>query len=137
MWVRRRGDQSSWAPFVFQRGNTTGAGLGLGYGNELRYHWDSGQWGWDSGLVLPNATWTFVALSVSPDQATICMSQGGVLLSATNVSGHPVEAFDAALEMGRDPGFSDRWFDGRIDDLRIYATDLSLAELERLYNESR
>jgi hypothetical protein len=135
-WVRRRGEQAEWAPFVFFRANTTGTGLGLGFGNEIRYHWDSGQWGWDSGLVLPNATWTFVALVVNPDQATLYMSQDGALLSATNVSGHPVEAFDAALEMGRDPGFSSRWFKGRIDDLRIYATDLSPAEIERVYTES-
>jgi len=136
-WVRRRGEQAEWAPFVFFRANTTGTGLGLGFGNEIRYHWDSGQWGWDSGLVLPNATWTFVALVVNPDQATLYMSQDGALLSATNVSGHAVEAFDAALEMGRDPGFSSRWFKGRIDDLRIYATDLSPAEIERVYTESR
>ncbi len=136
-WVRRDGLQPQWAPFMFQRGGTTAAGLGLGFGNELRYHWDGGQWPWDSGLELPGGVWTFVALSVGPNQATIAMSEGGVLKFATQSASHAPEAFDSGFEVGRDPGFSARWLRGGVDDVRVYAAELSQADLERLYTETR
>ena len=135
-WVRRDGAQSPWSGLVFSREQSTTAGLNLGEAHELRYHWDGGQWPWNSGLVLPNQTWTFVALVVRPDGATIAMSSGGGLLFASQAATHAREAFDGALEVGRDPGFSNRWFDGRVDDVRVYDAALTDAELERLFLES-
>ena len=65
-WIRREGAQPEWAGLFFSRAGGTTAGLNFGTGQELRYHWDGGMWGWDSGLVVPDATWTFVALVVEP-----------------------------------------------------------------------
>ena len=135
-WIRREGDQTSWSALVFCRAQTTAAGLNFGFGQELRYHWDGGQWPWDSQLVVPDATWTFVALVVEPDQATIAMSQGGQLVTAVNSASHAPEAFDASTEIGRDQGFSNRWFDGQIDDVRIYDAALSIDQLQQIFDGS-
>jgi len=70
-WIKRSGNQLPWAALVFSRGANTVMGLNFGVGQELRYHWNDADWDWDSGLVVPDNTWTFVALTVSPTEATL------------------------------------------------------------------
>ena len=48
-----------------------GVGQPCGNADELRYHWNDGYWDWDSGLVLPDAEWVFVALVLEPTRATM------------------------------------------------------------------
>ncbi|MCA8975880.1 MAG: hypothetical protein KDC98_14255, partial [Planctomycetes bacterium] len=128
-WIRRSGTQSTWAGVAFCRGGSTTTGLGFGGSNDLRYHWNGGQWSWSSGLVVPDNTWTFVALVVTPAAGTIYMDAGSGLQSATNPGPHAIEAFDAALTIGRDPNSSARSFRGSIDDLRFFARALTGAEI--------
>lgn len=134
-WVRRQGPQNPWAGLVFCRAGTTTAGLNLGEANELRYHWDGAgdTWGWNSGLVVPDDTWTFTALVVEPDRARIYLGSGGVLAFATNVASHAPEAFDGILTLGRDPNSSARTLRGWLDDVRVYDGALTFAQLEALY----
>jgi len=135
-WVRRIDDQIDWSGLVFCRGGTTVAGLNVGEDNELRYHWDGGKWEWNSGLVLPDKQWAFCTLVVEPDQATIYMGiEGAPLQSAINVGGHGAEAFDAELRLGRDPT-SNRWFNGRLDDVRVFDRALSAKDVQRLYDDA-
>ena len=135
-WVRRIGDQIDWAGIVFCRGGDTVAGLNVGTDNELRYHWDGGQWDWDSGLVLPDATWAFCALVVEPTRATLSMGiDGAPLQTAVHEVGHGAEPFDAPLHLGHDPA-GGRWFDGRLDDVRLFDRALSPAEIQRLYDDA-
>lgn len=130
-WVLRSGPQNASAGLVFCRGGTTTTGLGFGDNNQLRYHWDGGQWQWDSGLVVPDGVWTFVALTVTPTTATIYMDAGAGLQSAVHAATHAAEAFDAELTIGRDPNSAARSFRGTLDDLRIHARTLSAAEIAR------
>jgi hypothetical protein len=136
--VRRNGPQSPWAGLVFSRAGSTVAGLNFGEADELRYHWNgsSQTWGWDSGLIVPDDTWTFVALVVEPDRAQLAMSVGTTLLTTENLVNHATEAFDGNLEFARDSGFSNRWFDGSLDDVRLYDVALSLVELQQLLDDA-
>jgi PKD repeat protein/photosystem II stability/assembly factor-like uncharacterized protein len=124
-WIKRIGDQNNVAGIFFSRGGNTTAALNFGDSNQLRYHWDGGQWWWDSGLVVPENEWTHVALVVEPTQATIYMNG----IPATNVVDHAPEPFDAPITIGRDPNFNDRWFNGLIDEMAIWNKSLSQDEI--------
>jgi len=128
-WVKRNGTQSGWAGIAFCRGGNTTTGLNFGANDELRYHWDGGKWSWNSGLVVPDNTWTFVALVVTPGAATIYMDPGSGMQAATNYGTHAPEPFDVELTIGRDPNSSARSFRGTIDDLRVFGRALSSAEI--------
>jgi len=134
-WLRRGGNQSDWAGVVFSREQSTAAGLNFGTNNELRYHWNGAgdTWGWDSGLVVPNDTWVFAALVIEPGRATIHLGENGTLISATNQVSHPAEAFDGQTFLGRDALSPARSFRGFLDDVRIYAEALTVAEVEAVF----
>ncbi|GJM23316.1 MAG: hypothetical protein DHS20C15_32310 [Planctomycetota bacterium] len=131
-WVKRDGDQNDWAGLVFFRGGNTTSGLNFGTGIGLRYHWAGEKWDWVPGLGLPDDTWTFVALAVTPSAATVYLDDGTGMRSATNVSEHAPQPFDAELTIGRDPLSSARSFRGSMDDVRVFARTLSAAEIEAL-----
>ncbi|MFT5286224.1 MAG: hypothetical protein ACI8TQ_002392 [Planctomycetota bacterium] len=130
-WIKRDGPQTDWAGIAFCRGGTTASGLNFGTNDELRYHWDGTHWFWNSGLVVPDNTWTFVALSVASNAATIYMDPGTGMQSATNVGTHTPEPFDGDLTIGHDPN-SARHFKGTMDDIRIINRTLSPIEINAL-----
>lgn len=82
---------------IFQTRDAPGPPVGIGYHNDtgrLSYTWnDNNGNSWDfpanspdgDNLIIPEDEWTFVALSLTPDSATLFSGpQGGELLSATN-----------------------------------------------------
>ena len=131
-WIRRDGAQSAFDGLVFSRGGNTTAGLNLGNANELRYHWNNGQWDWDSGLIVPDDTWVFVALVVEPQRATIYLGNTATLQNAIHVANHGIEEFDGLLQIGRDPT-GGRQFKGWIDDVRLYKSALSSTDIAGLH----
>jgi len=135
-WLKRNGAQPAWAGLAFSRAGSTTAGLNFGLANELRYHWNGGNYDWDSGLVVPDGQWVFAALVVEPTQATLYLGQGGALTSAVNPVAHGPEEFDGKLVLGRDAGFNNRYFKGSLDDVRVYAHALTPGEIEALYSGS-
>jgi len=123
-WVRRNGKQSGWNAIFFSRAAGTVAGIGLGTHNELRYHWNGANWNWDSGLVVPDGEWTFVALVIDPDKATLWLNERRAVHAATH---HP-EAFAGPACIGAEqPGR--RPFRGAVDDVRVYLKALTSAEI--------
>jgi lysophospholipase L1-like esterase len=136
-WVKRNGNQSGWNGFVFSRDGSTVAGLNFGTANELRYHWNNATntWDWDSGLVVPDATWTFCALVVEPSKATIYMDDGSGLASSVNSVSHSAEEFDGMMWLGRDPHDGNRYFNGALDQVRFFNYALSQSEIEILAAE--
>ncbi len=130
-WIKRNLPQPGFAGIVFSRDQNTTSGLHFGFSNELRYTWNGGSFGWDSGLVVPNDQWVFVALVISPDEATIYMDAGS-LQSATNVASHSIEEFDGALKLGWDPINTQRRYRGVMDEVRIYDHALTPAEIADL-----
>ena len=115
----------------------TTAGLNFGTADELRYHWNGGNWGWDSGLVLPDNQWVFTALVVKPDEAFLYLGDGGVLSSNRNKVEHSAEEWDGAVMIGHDPSSSARYFRGWLDDVRIFDAALTPQELRNLYDATR
>lgn len=130
-WVRRTGSQVAWAGLVFSRAGNTVAGMSLGTAHELRYHWNGGQYPWNSGLVVPDGQWCFVALVVEPTGARMYLEVGtsGVLQTALQSGAHGIEEFDGDLFIGMDPTTTPRPFRGAIDDVRIYRYALDSAQI--------
>ncbi|MFN0242520.1 MAG: LamG-like jellyroll fold domain-containing protein [Planctomycetota bacterium] len=137
-WVRRNGSQIPRAGIVFSRAASTYAGLQLGSANELRYAWNgaSNTINFNSGLVVPDAQWVFVALTVEPTRASLYLHDG-TLHSAVNPIAHAREAFDGETRIGHDANANNRRFRGRLDDVRIYDYALSAAEIAALVNGGR
>jgi hypothetical protein len=141
-WVWRRGDPGIYAGvFVSRAGNTT-AGIstgstldagGWGVNNLLAYNWNDDQAGWsfNSGLLIPEQEWTFVAVVIEPDKATLYMDDGE-LRSAVNPIAHRIEEFDGIAYIGYDPYEESRYWPGRIDDVRVYNRALSEAQIQGL-----
>jgi hypothetical protein len=148
-WIKRDGVQAGFSTgIVFSRDGSTIAGLSFGstgpdgeppwaINNELAYNWndDEAAWDFDSGLIIPDNQWIFVALVVEPSQATLYMGDNGTLSSATNILGHDVEKFDGVTLIGHDTHLENRHFKGCIDDVRIYSYALSEEEIKALYAE--
>ena len=126
-WVKRDGAQSEWAGILFNR-SSGGAGFNFGTANELRYHWNSSNYSWDSGLVPPDGQWVFVALVIEPSKATVYMYDG-TLQSSVHTSSHTAQIFGGTTYIGWDPNASTRHFKGNIDDVRIYTKSFSQAEI--------
>jgi hypothetical protein len=127
-WIKRNGTQTAWAGIVTSREGTSPESLNFGEADELRYTWNNdGTWDFDSGLIVPDGLWTFVALVVEPEQATLYMSDGTTWDSATNAIAHIVQTFDGDTAVGRD--WDGRNVAGRIDDVRIYNKNLGLGEI--------
>jgi len=80
-WVKRASSQGYWPGIVNARTTNTIAGMQIDgeTNNNLRYCWNDGgaeTWGWNSGLVVPENTWTFCALVIEPSKATMYMDSG-------------------------------------------------------------
>ena len=137
LWFKSNADQGSFAGMVFRRTqdeNATGFGFGRNI-NELGYHWNNRQYDWNSGLVVPNGVWLFAAISIEPTQATIYVSDPnrGQLLSAVNPHEVHTETFNNAA-IGADIYWEGgRYFNGLIDDVRIWDSALSSEEINELY----
>ncbi len=128
-WIKREGDQNDWASIVFSRGGSVGAaGLNFGYNNELRHHWNSGNYGWNSGLTVPDSVWTHVALVIEPDKATIYMNGE----PSVHTSAKSEKTFDVDLNIGGDPSYTTRNFKGLIDEVCVYDTSLTQAQIREL-----
>jgi hypothetical protein len=127
-WLKRNGDQLSYAGVIFHRGGTgTATGLDFnGTSNDLGYHWSdqANTYGWDSTLQPPDGVWTYAALAVAPSQATIYMYDGTTWSSAVNVVDHPVQAFAGTTLVAADNG-PGRAFNGLVDEVAIYGQTLT------------
>jgi photosystem II stability/assembly factor-like uncharacterized protein len=126
-WIKRNGAQSDFAGIVFARGGNTTAGLSITSGNGLRYHWNNAGYGFNPNLTVPDNTWTFVALVISPTSATIYMNGKGTT-SNTTLS---AEEFDTAVRMGSD-ATGGRDFKGQIDEVTIWNKALTQNEIREL-----
>jgi len=108
-------------------------------GGSVGYCWNqiNATWQWDSGLVVPDLTWTFVAMSVDSTGATLyAKPTTGSLTSARHtIALSPLEQFQTAFWIGRGRA-ADRYYKGTIDDVRIYGRNLSFADINNLAYET-
>jgi hypothetical protein len=85
-------------------------------------------------LTVPDGVWTFVALVVTASNATLYMQPaGGAMQSAVNATANAAQAFSGVSYVGQDT-LGGRFFNGSLDDIRVYNTSLSGAQVTQLYN---
>lgn len=135
LWVKGRATKSPRSGLLFWNGETASSGIFLNGRNELRYTWNSDDEtsDWNSGFTLPDDVWTFVALVVEPAKATFYMGPAGQpLQSSVNKTPHAPCAFNTPLVLGNDAK-TDRYFDGRLDEIAIWKRSLAQPEIEALF----
>ena len=109
-WVYPFADVTTYNGVVFSRASTYSKGIsyiGLGTSrfNTVGYTWNQNNintYGWPSGLITPPGQWSFVALTIAPNQAVMYVGNSGVLQAATNAIAHDVEAFNGITCIGAD-----------------------------------
>ncbi len=109
-------------------------GLGIHPAGKLMYYWNESYWNWASGLTVPDNQWAFMAVAVEPMQATLYVYDGNDLSTATNVAAHDaLEDFDTDCRnvLGQDAKDAG-YFNGVIDDVRLYNKTLTVAEIAGL-----
>ncbi len=105
------------------------SGFAFGSWGELIYFWNNDYWDWHCGLWPGVGVWSFVAVAIEPTQATMYLYDGISLDSATYTAIHaPLVDWDSDynnLIAVNTSSVPHRYFNGNIDDLRIYDYTLS------------
>ena len=145
-WVNASNLQSAGAGLVLCDAGTTYAGLTINAadgGLELGYVWDNdpNTFNWGTAInggiplpTLPDSDWAYVALVVSPGQASIFVASTNIPFNgATNFFNHINQAFDGATLFGSDAGMSAFSLNGAIDEVGIWNRSLGVGELYTQY----
>jgi hypothetical protein len=144
-WINPTGLQTAYAGLIYVIGAD---GLGFNFcppgatdasGNQdLGYSWnyDGNTYGWDSKIAPPPGQWSFVALVITPTDATVYILNTNSTLTATNTYPNPVEPFSSATQFGFFPGSGNATYNynGLMDHVAIYAESLSAAQITGLYD---
>lgn len=141
-WVTTYGTQLPYAGIIFERGGTGSAASGLDLHvndqgqNVLAYHWANTYWDFDSGLMLSDNQWCFVALVVTPTNATLYLRDANGMTNAVNTAAHAPCAFGGNTYVGFDSNgtATERRFNGLIDEVMIFGRALSGTEVNELYS---
>jgi hypothetical protein len=134
VFCRSSGDMVAGLDFI-EATNATSTNFDLGY------HWndDIFTFTWLSGLVPPTNQWSFVALVVTPTNATFWLMNTNGTQSAIHTYPHVVQAFDAQTLIGNDPydASGSRCFSGEIADVGIFNSALNQTQIANLYNAAQ
>ena len=145
-WVKRDGTQSSYTEIMFARNVSTNNANGFNlYGSthNLGYHWNNSEWGYNSGLNIADATWTMVALAISPSAAEFYrFTSSSTPSTAQNNSTHGAQPFTGttvgALGIGNDCEVTDqRGWNGDIGHALFYKTTLSVYDIIDIYDNTK
>ncbi len=119
---------ADWAPLLSSR-EVGQCEMNFGDNDTLHYTWNndsSATWGWTGGPVIPQDTWTMLAVTIDPDQAVAYVyTDDGGLTQATNAIAH-IEETVGALQIGY--SYDPRYVRGIIDEAAIF--DRALTEQE-------
>ena len=111
---------------------------GLDYnpaGTQLGYTWnnDGGTYGWNSGFTPPAGQWSFVALVVTPTNATIDLCNTNGQLSASLTHTQTSANFAGEMRIGNDSYDPSRTFYGGISDAAVFNHALTAGQIATLY----
>ncbi len=144
-WIKPIVGMPRWVGIVSSREGAEGCGddaseigvYGAAYGGPdgLGYDWSCGteEWQFDAGVDITDNVWTFVALSVDPCGATLYKREAGGSLykGIRNVVAHSAQKnFAEHFVIGSDD--KGGYFQGKIDDVRIYAYALDFNDVNNL-----
>ncbi len=135
VYVPTAADLQACRGVVFSRG-TSVSGINVGAcsaSTKLGYHWNgaANTWGWTGGPPVPIGEWFLAALVVESSQATMYAITASGATSTANGVAHTASTIND-LKIGVDETL-DRYFEGKIDEARIYNRALTQAELQVLY----
>jgi photosystem II stability/assembly factor-like uncharacterized protein len=126
-WVKISGIQPDYSGIFIHDGTTAGFNFRPG-DNSLGYHWPSGSWGWNSGLIVPQNQWTHVAMVVEPTGVTLYLN-GRASKHSFSV---PTVNFEAGNRIGNYQGWGGRYMNGMVDEVCVFNTNLSQAQIREL-----
>ena len=151
-WIYPTANAPTSGGLLFNRNPTDAAGLGFGgntdtnsndstYGQaELGYNWNnnSSTYNFHSGLFPPLNTWSFVALTITPSNAVLylCYFDGTTtnVFKKVNTVANSLETFASGTTwLGGDPSGVSRIFNGSIDEVAVFGSALSDAQVLNLY----
>ncbi len=120
---------ADWAPLISSR--VVGqCEMIFGDDDTLRYVWNndsSATWGWTGGPVIPEDTWTMLAVTIDPDQAVAYVyTDDGGLTQSTNAIAH-IEETVGALQIGY--SYDPRYVRGIIDEAAVFNRALTEQEI--------
>jgi hypothetical protein len=128
IWVNgwKGGD---WAPLISSR--VVGqCEMNFGDNDTLHYTWNndsSATWGWTGGPVIPQDTWTMLAVTIDPERAIAYVyTDADGLTQTTNAIAH-IEETVGALQIGY--SYDPRYVRGIIDEAAVYNRALTEVEI--------
>ncbi|MHC4584691.1 MAG: LamG domain-containing protein [Planctomycetota bacterium] len=118
-----------WAPLLSSR-EVGQCEMNFGDNDTLHYTWnndDSATWGWTGGPVIPQDTWTMLAVTIDPDKAVAYVyTDDGGLTQSTNAIAH-IEETVGALQIGY--SYDPRYVQGILDEAAIFNRALTEQEI--------
>jgi len=151
-WIYPTANTPTSGGLLFNRNLADAAGLGFGsdtdtnsndstYGQaELGYNWNNNPncYNFHSGLFPPLNTWSFVALTITPSNAVLylCYFDGTTInvFKKVNTVANTLETFASGTTwLGGDPSSTSRIFTGSIDEVAVFGSTLSDAQVLNLY----
>jgi len=135
MWIYSAAAQASYTGLLYNRviaPNIMGMNYNALTGN-LGWTWsdDVTTYNYNTGLAIPNTTWTMLAVSVGTASTTFYVN------GSTNTQTYAAAANTfTAITIGQD-NLGSRLFNGRIGVVMLYNRTLSVAELNQNYNAYR
>lgn len=127
-------NQTGSAGIIFNRSSTTSGLCYKNDGNQLGYNWnnDPATYGQSTGLVPPTNQWSFVALVVSPTNATIYMYNSNGVFSYQSTTTHSPSAFLGETRIGSDAQ-GGRNFNGKIEQAAIFNYSLNPNQIAQIF----
>jgi hypothetical protein len=141
-WINPSGGQQPFAGLIYIVGGPDGTGFNYTgtmdtNGNyTLGYTWDfdAATYNWNSGITPPPGQWSFVALVVSPTNATVYIINTNGTLVSTFTHDHAVEPFSAAPALGSFLTIQGREFNGSMDHVAIFNQAFNANQIATLYD---
>ena len=135
-WIKRNGNQGQYDGILFSRG-TSVTGMDLQVSNQIAYTWNNAvnTYSWQSGLIVPDATWCMIAVSVTSTAATAYLCQASGITTATNTVSHTSSVIDD-IKIAWDDAAA-RYFNGNIAIAQLYNIALSAGEVSQNFEADR
>lgn len=138
-WVKASGDQQEWAGIVSITGSNNKIALiskalsGQTHNRQLGVEFGTDGYTIDTGLVIPDGTWAFVGMTLSGTTLKVFLDDA-VYTNNAITSFSVVEDTAATLWVGSNANWSNRIWNGQIEEVAIYSS--AIAEATVLANRS-
>jgi hypothetical protein len=142
LWLNPNGSQGDYTGLFMDRNTGDEEGMNYTLNQSLGYTWndnDSGTWKYVSGPVIPQNIWSFVALVITPTNASfyVINTNNGVTSTSyayvhTNAAWGGAVTPDPLIRIGSDNTWQTRTFNGVIDEVAVFNYALAAGQLEGL-----